>query len=280
MITASVLIVLIAGLMIYWFYFKEDRFTFRVGQVEFDVENHSTASRSSIQDEVTHAYEAIMGEVKGDYNPASPISLEFHNKKDISFSTRDEVVLFKDQGHFLTVHELSHALLWGKEEQDDRGYWALEGLAIHLQTEYGDPVYPNYDVSPHAIMNVVKEEGMMIPLTKLCGTSMSRMLFQPSLESDGASRSLQWISYIESASFVSYLIDEYGMEEFEKVFNEKDSLQQMKEVYGKDAAELEEEWLAYIDQESYKLSEREQKKVPGLEKRRSYFGEIDERYIH
>ncbi|MHC8520594.1 hypothetical protein ACPJHQ_04120 [Rossellomorea sp. H39__3] len=116
--------------------------------MEFAVENHSTASRSSIKDEVTHAYEAIMGEVKGDYNPASPISLEFHNKKDISFSTRDEVVLFKDQGHFLTVHELSHALLWGKEEQDDRGYWALEGLAIHLQMEYGDPVYPNYDVPP------------------------------------------------------------------------------------------------------------------------------------
>lgn len=141
-------------------------------------------------------------------------------------------------------------------------------------------MYPNYDVSPHALMNVVKDEGMMIPLTKLCGSSMSRMLFQPSLENEEASRSLQWISYIESASFVSYLVDEYGMEEFEKVFNEKDSLQQMKEVYGKDAAELEEEWLAYIDQDSYKLSGREQKKVPGLEKRRSYFGVIDERYIH
>lgn len=248
--------------------------------MKFNIENHSTLSRAAIEEDVTTAYNEIMGAVEGDYHPVSPMTIELYNKLDVSVTSRDRVVLYKDKGHFLTVHELSHALLWGAEEESsDRGYCTQEGLAIHLQTEYGDPVYPNYEASPHELMNVLNDEGIAIPITKLCGTSMSRMLFQPSLESDDASRSLQWISYIESASFVSYLIEEYGMDNFEKVFNQKNVLQRMKEVFGKGAEELESEWLGYVAKKEFELNKKEQEQVPGLKKRMNDVGEIDERYL-
>lgn len=51
---------------------------------------------------------------------------------------------------------------------------------------------------------------------------------------------------MHAASFVIYLIDTYGLEMFEQIYDEKELAKKLEEVYGKNSSELEKDWLAFI----------------------------------
>lgn len=68
---------------------------------------------------------------------------------------------------------------------------------------------------------------------------------------------LVWSAYVHFGSFVTYLIEEYGLEQFEKVYNHSDLNLQLIQIYGKDLEELESDWLEYIDSNYNKLNEKQ-----------------------
>ena len=58
------------------------------------------------------------------------------------------------------------------------------------------------------------------------------------------------LSYNQSNSFVTYLIDTYGIEKFEQIYNEKELDKKIEQVYGKNIDELEKEWIAIINSQT------------------------------
>jgi hypothetical protein len=265
---------------------KEEKFKVKVEekstkqQITFEVENYSSVDAEKIEKDIKSSFENIMNSINTDYKPANDIKIEYYNDLGVSHASKEKIVLYKDNGNFLTVHEMSHSLLgYGGESPDDNGHCTQEGFAIYLQDKYGDSVYPNYSISPHKVMNYLMKHDMTIPLNKLCSNSFGNLLFNPVLESQEASRSLGWLSYIHSGSFISYLISEYGIKDFEKVFNKDHLLLNIKDVYGKDINEIEQDWITFVNKKEYELKENDFNKITGIKVYEKYFDEIENRYL-
>lgn len=58
---------------------------------------------------------------------------------------------------------------------------------------------------------------------------------------------LQSISYIHAASFVTYLIESYGLEKFEQIYNKEDLVKKIEDIYEENINEIENEWINFIN---------------------------------
>ncbi|WP_264740504.1 hypothetical protein [Cytobacillus firmus] len=109
------------------------------------------------------------------------------------------------------VHELTHVLFGHANDNVTQ-----EGLAIVMQDSYPDKkVFPNYQGDIHGIMNYLMMQEVTLSLETLL--QKDQFFSHSNLNKD--SYSLRWLAYIESASFSSFLIHEYGIESFLKIYD-------------------------------------------------------------
>jgi len=87
-----------------------------------------------------------------------------------------------------------------------------------------------------------------------------------------------WMSYTHSASFIKYLIDTYGLEKFEKIYNEKDLANKIEEIYGKTISEIENDWVAFINNQT-ELTTEEKVKMGYFYEAVSIINQIDPTYF-
>ena len=119
-----------------------------------------------------------------------------------------------------TSHELMHIIswnLWGKPET-----WISEGLAV-----FSDKLWRNYHV--HKVSHYLYKKEKLIPLEKL-------------FENFDSYNDL--ISYPEVGSFVKFVYERYGFENFRKIWDK--GYKSIPNIIGKDLSKLETEWLNLI----------------------------------
>ena len=66
------------------------------------------------------------------------------------------------------------------------------------------------------------DSDKIIPISKLIDPNQDDVYFRPALSSEEENQVLMEMSYTHAASFVTYLINTYGLEKFEQIYNEKE----------------------------------------------------------
>lgn len=124
--------------------------------------------------------------------------------------------------HQTLGHEMTHVIT----------YWTLgdpyeallgEGIAVCQDHSGRDP---------HAEAADLLAQGDLVPLDEMLGDAW--------FEKDAA------VAYTESGSFACFLLERNGPEDFGEVYRSANLTRALKQVYGKDLATLEGEWLALL----------------------------------
>lgn len=124
-------------------------------------------------------------------------------------------------------HELAHILSFYWQNGFTNSYKLLsEGLARYLdQTRHDN----------HLEAKTLKDEGKLIPFARIISPADFKAQ-DP------------FITYRQSASFVGFLIENYGWQKFGKLWLVKNNLEDnLKEIYQKTLEEIEAEWKGLID---------------------------------
>ncbi|WP_176215134.1 hypothetical protein [Cytobacillus gottheilii] len=147
--------------------------------------------------------------------------------------------------------------MFGVGDKSSYEYGALtqEGLAVYTQNQFGQPSFPNLDIPVHNFMKYFIELDKILPMGNLVDREMTQKLVFSSSKTPGNEATV-WMSYIQAGSFVTYLIDEYGLDKFAEIYNQPDLEQKLEQIYNKDLKNLEEEWLVYINK-NYKAPSQE-----------------------
>ncbi|WP_139205944.1 MULTISPECIES: hypothetical protein [unclassified Bacillus (in: firmicutes)] len=124
-----------------------------------------------------------------------------------------------------------------------------------MENKYGKQEYPVHKVMKNFVMS-----QKTIPLHKLVSVESDDALFRTPIV-EFKDLSLQWMSYTHAGSFVTYLIETYGLEKFEKVYNQSSLDKKFQEIYGKTTEELEKEWLLFIDENYEELDTEDKMKI-------------------
>ncbi|MED4046004.1 hypothetical protein ABEY65_03115 [Priestia aryabhattai] len=181
------------------------------------------------------------------------ITIDLKMGDGISTGMKNNISLYNVVGgNYLLCHELTHTLLGfgnlkANEFNIENGYFSQEGMAVYLQEKL-DPqkkVFPTNSLKLDSIVKYLHENNRTIPLEKLASNKLSQVYFNSSDEE--IANKLLWESYIEAGSFVKYLIDNYGINKFLKVYNSHNFKGNVKKVYGEELKNLEKEWLIHID---------------------------------
>lgn len=225
------------------------------GEVTFKIINTANVPPERVEAvkmELLQAYKDIRQTIKIDYTPSKKINIHLLEGKEFSWGYKDEMKLYGVRnGTHPLVHELTHILLG----YGDRGYLTQEGFAEYTENRFGKQKYPI-----HKVMKLFLNMGKAIPLYKLIDLDQADSLFRPEMVGLDDYAVLR-MSYIHAASFVTYLIDTYGLEKFEKVYDQPNLGEKLVEVYGKNVDELEREWVSYVDGNYTELSSDEKMKI-------------------
>lgn len=215
---------------------------------------------NSIKEEISSAYKIVHQFIKTDYVPSEKINIFLLEGNEASWGFRSEIKLYSIRnGKYPLVHEMTHTLLgYGNNFDDSRGYLTQEGLAVYMENKYGKQSYP-----VHKVMNYFKDKGKIIPINKLIDLSIDDFFFRPPLV-EYEDYVVQWISYTHAGSFITFLIDSYGLEKFEQVYNQEQVEKKIQDVYGKTMEELEKEWLHFIEKEELELTSGDKMKIDGF----------------
>ncbi|MEY9977907.1 hypothetical protein [Lysinibacillus sp. RC79] len=87
------------------------------------------------------------------------------------------------------------------------------------------------------------------------------------------------MSYIHSASFITYLIDTYGLEKFEQLYNEEDLAKKIEEIYGKNRSEIENDWVVFIKNSQTELTYDDKRKIEFFYTVTSVIDQIDPKFF-
>ncbi|QED46063.1 gluzincin family metallopeptidase [Cytobacillus dafuensis] len=225
----------------------------------------------SIKEEILSSYEVVHQSIKPDYVPSEKINVFLLEGNQVSWGLRSEIKLYSIRTNkYPLVHEMTHTLLgYGDNFDSSKGYFTQEGYATFMENKYGKQSYPE-----HKMMKYFIDNNKAIPLFKLIDVNKDDELFRPTLL-DYKDYTLQWISYTHSGSFVTYLIDTYGIEKFEQIYNKDNLLERLQKVYGKTVDELENDWLNYIQQYVTELTTEDKMKIDGFYDMNSAIGLID-----
>ncbi|WP_316571013.1 hypothetical protein [Neobacillus sp. YIM B06451] len=227
------------------------------GEVTFKIFNAANVPAErvdAVKKELLEAYDDIKQTIQTDYTPSKKINIHLLEGREFSKGLRADIKLYgvRNGSHPL-VHELTHTLLgYGDNSDSSRGYLSQEGFAVYMENRFGKQKYPI-----HKVMKLFLSMEKSIPLNKLIDLDNDDSLFRPAIVGpDGFA--VQEMSYYHAASFVTYLIDTYGLEKFEKVYDQPNLGEKLVSVYGKNVDELEREWLSYIEK-NYNEPETEEK---------------------
>lgn len=193
----------------------------------------------------------------------SKIYLHLYDEKKASYMSGNNIHLYwVKEGTYPLIHEITHVLFGSTE-----GHVTQEGLAIFMQDSYSDRgAFPNFQEDVHEIMKYLMTQEIGIPLETLLRED--QIFTHSKLNKD--SYSLRWLGYIESASFSDFLINQYGMEEFLKIYDRPNLTDEIHAVYGKKLEHLEMEWKEFLQGNS----------VPDEETIRGYDPQIQEIIKH
>ncbi|KML31371.1 hypothetical protein [Priestia aryabhattai] len=195
------------------------------------------------------------------------ITIDLKMGDGISTGMKKNISLYNAVGgNYLLCHELTHTLLgFGNQKANEfnieNGYFSQEGMAVYLQEKL-DPqkkVFPTNSLKLDSIVKYLNENNRIIPLENLASNTLGQTYFNSSDKE--ISNKLLWESYIEAGSFVKYLIDNYGINKFLKVYNSHNFKGSVKKVYGEELKDLEKEWLINIDTKAKSLDMNERVQI-------------------
>lgn len=243
-------------------YIETYQFVSNDENVSFKVYNQANVSKEELEDiklKTIEAYDFILESIKTDYERASEINIYLKEGTERSTASRTTIHLFKSHGYsFPLVHELTHALLGIGKGYDPvaHGHLTQEGLAEYMQYEIGELNDLRYNIPIHKKMKYLIERNKNIPLYKLVDLEIAQNIFLWNVLDD-QDNALIWIVYVQAGSFVIYLIDTYGFENFASIYNHPELNKQVKLIYKKSIEDLEKEWIEYIKSNTDSLSTKE-----------------------
>ncbi|MEW8985104.1 MAG: hypothetical protein AB2388_25785 [Bacillus anthracis] len=215
-------------------------------QVVFKIENEAGLPDSDVETVKTrlqNAYKKITASIKIDYKHPTEIHVFLKEGDLVSSGFKNTIKLYGNTATYPIVHELSHILLgYGENFDSSSGFLTQEGIAEYFEQKYG-----TNNVTPHhSHMRFLKQYNKVYPLTLLASTENSTDLFRPNMSSEDGYK-IQHIAYVQAGSFISYLIEAYGMEKFESIYNEQNLADTIETIYGKSLLKLEDEWLMFFE---------------------------------
>lgn len=215
------------------------------GKITFEIKNDINVPKEKVailKDEILTAYDNIQQSIHTSYVPSDKITIYLkEDGQSWGVASKIELTGVKEDIYPL-VHEMTHSLLgYGNNFGSDHGYFTQEGFASYMEDQYGKNklYFEKY-------MKHYMDSDKLIPISKLIDPNQDDAYFRPKLSNIKENQILMELSYTHAASFTKYLIDTYGLEKFEQIYNEKDLAKKVEEVYGKNSGELEKEWLAFI----------------------------------
>jgi len=133
-------------------------------------------------------------------------------------------------------HEMTHLLFWCETGSVS----LLEGFATFVQARLSDlPVPPNFGVDIHVMAKYYIDTGDGRALSAVGTVEESAQYFGNSTASDGP-------LYLESASFVDYLVENYGMDAFLQIYRSTKPESEYVLATGKTLDALKEDWLSFL----------------------------------
>lgn len=226
------------------------------GKVTFEIINNIKVPQEKVEeikDELLTAYEVIQNSIQTAYVPSDKINV-YLNEGDLAslgLASRIELYGVKEDRYPL-IHELTHSLLgYGKDFDTSSGYFTQEGFASYLEEKYGEN-----KTYPHKLVKYFMDANKLIPISNLIDSNLDESYFRPVLITE-KDVTLRLMSYTHASSFVTYLVETYGLEKFEQIYNEKDLSKKVAEVYGKNISELENEWIVFLNKDSNTLTYEE-----------------------
>ena len=241
------------------------KFTSTDGSTTFKIKNWvENQPLEPIKEKILAAYLYIKEEtIQTDYKHEDVITIHLYEGNQRSYATKKEIVLYAfDNYDYVIAHELAHVLLgYNFQQEAHLGMLTQEGFAEYVQIQLGNEQNYNYQISPHKHANYFFKQGALSSLTDLIDNEpLLQLVTNPKnghMTTDLTDTFRIWMFYVEAASFVSFLIDVYGLEQFEKVYNQPYLLTLLPAVYEKNIPELEQEWHTYLANPFFSYKEEE-----------------------
>ena len=230
------------------------------GKVTFKIYNTVGVSKEkvhSIKEEISNAYSIVHQSIKTDYVPSEKINIFLLDGNEASWGFRSEIKLYSIRNDkYPLVHEMTHSLLgYGDNFDASKGFFTQEGYAVYMENTFGKQAYP-----VHKVMKYFINKSKTIPINQLIDLKSDDLLFRPPLL-EYEDYVVQWISYTHAGSFITYLIELYGLDKFEQIFNQDQLENRIQDIYGKTIEALEKEWLLFIEKEQTELTSGEKMRI-------------------
>lgn len=254
---------------------KEDIVVTPNGEITFEIINKIKVPQEkveSIKEELLNAYDEIQNSIHTTYDPSERINVFLNEGNGVSWGLKSELQLYDiKENQYPLVHELTHSLLgYGNNFDTSRGYFTQEGFATYMEDKYGKS-----ESYSHKFMKYFIDSNKFIPISKLIDLNQDDAYFRPALTNQ-KEYTLQWMSYIHSASFITYLINTYGLGKFEQLYNEEELAKKVEEIYGKNISEIENEWVVFIKNSQRELTYDEKRKIESVT---SVIDQIDPKFF-
>ncbi|MGE7696469.1 hypothetical protein ACQKNC_20630 [Lysinibacillus sp. NPDC094177] len=248
------------------------------GKITFEIINKIKVPQEkveSIKEELLKAYEEIQNSIHTAYVPSERINVFLNEGNEVSWGLRSELQLYDiKEDQYPLVHELTHSVVgYGNNFDKSRGYFTQEGFATYMEDKYGK----NESYS-HKLLKYYIDSNKFIPISKLIDLNQADSYFRPALKNQ-KDYTLQWMSYNHSASFITYLIDTYGLEKFEQLYNEEDLAKKIEEIYGKNISEIENDWVVFIKNSQTELTYDDKRKIGSFYTATSVIDQIDPKFF-
>lgn len=133
------------------------------------------------------------------------------------------------------IHELTHLIAWKYSSA-----WTKEGLAIYLNDIFnGYPTYPNngYDIDKLSLQ--FYNNGTLKSLTAFNLLGENGFPNYEDIE-------IEKIFYIFSASFVKYIENSIGTNNFVNIYESQDTKNSLENITGKSIKVLKDEWINHL----------------------------------
>lgn len=224
----------------------------------YNMDNFDSNEIERVKFKTNETYDFLTNSIQTSYEIPSHINIYLREGHMNSYTYQRDVTLYYHEYYdFQIAHELTHVFLGGLENKDQPvNYLTTEGFSEYMEYTYGGSRDMMYEIPAHKKMKFLLENNKTIPLAQLATHEISKPYFRPTgiAEKDTL---LQLYSYLHSASFITYLVDTYGLDKISAIYNQDNLEEKLEENYDKSLNELEEEWLEYIHFEIEALSSSE-----------------------
>ncbi len=230
------------------------------GKLTFKIYNQGGFSKTTteqIKEETLEAYDTIINSVETGYERPAIVNIYLFPGEGRPSSNTADIMLYNIHTNtYELVHELTHVLLgYGGKTTAENGRLTQEGIAVYLQNKIGNISAPNFGIPIHEVMKYIIDTNNNLPMYKLVKPDIAHSIFIPATNNP-EDRSLYWIAYTQSSSFITYIFEKYGADKFGNIYNHPNLNSQIQKVYGKSLEELEADWLKYIDSNYESVSDK------------------------